>query len=553
MATELSAVHEEVQIFLNALQVACAGGNAAELSNLHNVQYPSLGRKFYSETSWPSPEAVAPLLPAEGAMVLYRDLYFRHVHTVLDPRGDLRISHRFASWEAFNALFELAARDPNFAVPSEWIYETVGQFVHQFQRFCEYRNKVATLSEIEKELMDDAPEVWGCYAVIQCLVDVAEKSGVRAILDAVAAKATAEEPTPAQALTTNQMLGYFAIGGLARLQLLLGDYHSTLQVLDALHLQETGNFSGIRACHVMLRYVLALAYLLSHRYAEAIIAGSALVLDLERQPRGETRPEFVSLKATSTVYLLAVAVSQCPGSEATLDPRVKNRLKTNSQVRAFRDELRVGNVAAFRNIYRRFAGVPIVPVPMTEAAEAVADVAVDKITGRPIAAVVDASSAPSLQQIHFAMFVESCAPLAPLLSLHSYLNLYRTIPLRKLALVASSDSAREEEATVDTLRAQLTCLKFKTQQENAERARFANDPRFQLYIERLRMRMQAVPDGLGYYLDGVRLALFLCVSLSRDDDIVSTVVLALFCAGPTKPKPCSAAGVVTADTIHAPV
>ena len=143
--------------------------------------------------------------------------------------------------------------------------------------------------------------------------------------------------------------------------------------------------------------------------------------------------------------------------------------------------------------------------------------------------------------------------LAPLLSLHSYLNLYRTIPLRKLALVASSDSAREEEATVDTLRAQLTCLKFKTQQENAERARFANDPRFQLYIERLRMRMQAVPDGLGYYLDGVRLALFLCVSLSRDDDIVSTVVLALFCAGPTKPKPCSAAGVVTADTIHAPV
>ena len=60
----------------------------------------------------------------------------------------------------------------------------------------------------------------------------------------------------------------------------------------------------------MLRYQRALAYLLSHRYVESIIAGSALMLDLERQPRGNARSDFVSLKATNAVYILAVAVSQ---------------------------------------------------------------------------------------------------------------------------------------------------------------------------------------------------------------------------------------------------
>jgi hypothetical protein len=111
--------------------------------------------------------------------------------------------------------------------------------------------------------------------------------------------------------------------------------------------------------------------------------------------------------------------------------------------------------------------------------------------------------------------------LAPLSSLNSYLNLYRTIPLRKLAVVASAEAVGSQatEATADTLRDQLVCLKFKTQTYVDERARFVDDPRFRLYAQRLRMRMQSEPDSTdaSYYLDGVRrplLFLFLCLFVS---------------------------------------
>jgi translation initiation factor 3 subunit L len=304
-----SATAEATQVFLTALDVACAEGDVGALATLHSVDFPALSKSLYSESSWPEPDVIAPLLASESATALYRDLYFRHAHTVLEGCGELRISHRFDSWEAFKGLFELAARDASFVVPSAWLFEAVGQFVGQFHRFCEYRNKIGTLSDIEKELINDSPEVWGCYAVIQTLVDVTEASGIRAVLAAAAAEATSDEQ-PRRELSTQHALGYFALGGIVRLQLLLGDYYSTLEVLDTLFLQETGNFSGIRACHVMLRYQRALAYLLSHRYVESIIAGSALMLDLERQPRGNARSDFVSLKATNAVYILAVAVSQ---------------------------------------------------------------------------------------------------------------------------------------------------------------------------------------------------------------------------------------------------
>ena len=49
-----------------------------------------------------------------------------------------------------------------------------------------------------------------------------------------------------------------------------------------------------------------------------------------------------------------------------------------------------------------------------------------------------------------------------------------------------------------------------------ERARFVDDPRFRLYTQRLRMRMQSEPDSTdaSYYLDGVRRRRRLSLSLS---------------------------------------
>jgi hypothetical protein len=108
-------------------------------------------------------------------------------------------------------------------------------------------------------------------------------------------------------------------------------------------------------------------------------------------------------------------VSQCPGSEATLDPRVKNRLNTNQQVRSFRDELRVGNAAAFHNIYKRFAEKAIVPVPPSaEAVAAAAAAASAAAAANPDASSdggdAESGSGKSLQQTLFANFVASCAP-----------------------------------------------------------------------------------------------------------------------------------------------
>ena len=89
----------------------------SELQTLYEQTYPKLTEKYFQEEPWPAPEVISPLANnGMGALsmndtsfldelflILYRELYFRHIYAKLQPT----LENRFVSYENYCALFNL--------------------------------------------------------------------------------------------------------------------------------------------------------------------------------------------------------------------------------------------------------------------------------------------------------------------------------------------------------------------------------------------------------------------------------------------------------------
>jgi translation initiation factor 3 subunit L len=113
-------------------------------------------------------------------LILYRELYYRHVYSRLQPNID--IDDRFHSYENSCELFNylLSAfepvkfRHPNLALqllpadsdgpvalelPEQWLWDIIDEFIYQFQVFCTWRSKVKSKSDDELLMLADGSQV----------------------------------------------------------------------------------------------------------------------------------------------------------------------------------------------------------------------------------------------------------------------------------------------------------------------------------------------------------------------------------------------------------
>ena len=109
-------------------------------------------------------------------LILYRELYYRHVYSRLQPDIDDRFHSYENSCELFNYLlsaffsgmnpvrpFIISIADSEdgpvpLQLPEQWLWDIVDEFIYQFQSFYVWRSRVKTKTEEELVMLADGSQ-----------------------------------------------------------------------------------------------------------------------------------------------------------------------------------------------------------------------------------------------------------------------------------------------------------------------------------------------------------------------------------------------------------
>ncbi|KAJ3296841.1 Eukaryotic translation initiation factor 3 subunit L [Blyttiomyces sp. JEL0837] len=277
-----AAIPELVINFLRHFQQSIADRAVWELHGIYENSFNKLTEKFFAKTPWPSAEAVAAILGDDDQifLILYKELYYRHIYSKLQPSMD----DRFNSYANYCDLF-------NFIL-------------------------ISSKTDSEIETLKDRPEVWNVLNVLNVLYSLILKSRINEQLwvsrnggDMMeAAGEFGSRPL-------YRMLGYFSIVGLLRVHCLLGDYTMALKTMENIELTKKGLFARVTACHVTTYYYVGFAYMMMRRYSDAIKAFAHILLFVSRTKQYHTRSyqyEVISKKSEQMYALLVMCVALSP-------------------------------------------------------------------------------------------------------------------------------------------------------------------------------------------------------------------------------------------------
>jgi len=290
-----------------------------------------LTEKYYGKSEWPEAEIIAPLVHDDQIfLILYRELYYRHVYSRLSPNIDDRFHSYENSCELFNYL--LNSDGPvSLQLPDQWLWDIVDEFIYQFQSFCVWRLKVKSKTEEELLLLADGSQIWSCYSVLNVLYSLIQKSQINEYLAATKEGRSEEEITEIAgdygARPLYRMLGYFSLIGLLRVHVLLGDFTLALKVMDEVDISQKSAFTRITACHVTTYYYVGFCYLSLRRYADATRTFASILNLISRTRQYHTRSyqyDQINKTADRMYALLAICHALSP---SRLDDNIMNAVR----------------------------------------------------------------------------------------------------------------------------------------------------------------------------------------------------------------------------------
>ena len=457
-----------------------------EIGNLYEKSFPVISERYFKNANWPKKEVVIEFLEKEREeegktlteeeddeifLALYEELYFRHVYS---RSASPSIEERVESWKAYCRLFDCVLKrtaPSGLVLPNVWLWDMVDEFIYQFQSFCQFRGKLQAKSEKEierlKELKDDG-DVWQKEKVETYLEALQNKKKE----EAEEREKEVESDEKAKRSNVVDTLGYFAIVGLARVQCLSGEYELSLKTFDAmpdvLHGGGGSLHARIPGCHVSVNYHVGFAYFMLNRYKDAaklfnrgISHVERLQMNLRRREAGGGggtstgahspggRIELLRKKSEQMLSLLSIAVSMSCGSGSTSSGGVMRSLDdhTRSILREkYGDKMAKmnnGEVDVFADLFA-FACPKFIAtneiIQSTGSGEYAADPSL--------------SYNQEAYKKQLAVFMEEVQQRAPLPKLKSYLRLYTTIPVQKLAQMM--------EVTEDELKKNLEVMQEKS-------------------------------------------------------------------------------------------
>jgi translation initiation factor 3 subunit L len=190
----------------------------------------------------------------------------RHVTVKLKPQ----LSDHLASWANYKKLFELVAqaKEEDFFISAQWIYDITQEFAYQFQGFCQYRCQLGNLNpEVIKTLQNNR-DAWNFPEVLMMLNRFMKLSGLK--------------PSSTVHFNPNNVIhqfGYFSSIELARIQCLIGDYSSSLATLAHLKLNDRNEiFHFLPICHFNVFYHIGVCHLMLRHFNEGLDVFSDIIL-----------------------------------------------------------------------------------------------------------------------------------------------------------------------------------------------------------------------------------------------------------------------------------
>jgi len=314
------ALPEEVEKFIAFFRVHLKEGNVHQIQLVYEVSFHKLTERYYKSIPWPSVATIAPLVENDEIFLMfYRELYFRHIYARLSPT----LQHRFESWDNYSNLFNYFLKgDSNVSLPLVWIWDIVDEFIYQFQSYSQFLGKSKSKTPEERQLLKANPKVWDVAAVFKTLSQLVAKNDNSRYLQSL--KLGGGEDLK---FDLSVYLGFFSLIGLARMELLIGNYSSVIQILEPLEATRKSLYPKAIAFHITYYYLLGFSYLMAQRFKDSIrVCNSAFqVVGRSREIQSRSAPYDNVLKTCDKMHaLVAIAVSLFPHR---LDENLENILR----------------------------------------------------------------------------------------------------------------------------------------------------------------------------------------------------------------------------------
>ncbi|KAF9223203.1 eukaryotic translation initiation factor 3 subunit 6 [Gyrodon lividus] len=272
-------IPDVVKRFIVHFHQAVLDNNLPEITLAYESGWNRLTEKFYSKTEWPEAEIIAPLVNDDQIfLILYRELYYRHVYSRLQPNVDDRFHSYENSCELFNYL--LNSDGPvTLSLPAQWLWDIIDEFIYQFQSFALFRSRPTNKTDDELAMLgsEGGGQAWSSYSVLNVLYSLIQKSRANEWLKARSEGKTEEEIEEIVGeygtRPLYRQLGYFSIIGLLRVHVLLGDFTLALKVMERVGLGSSvgqkAPFTAPTAAHVSTAYHAGVCYLMLRRVTDA--------------------------------------------------------------------------------------------------------------------------------------------------------------------------------------------------------------------------------------------------------------------------------------------
>ena len=427
-----------------------------EQAKLYETDFKDLSQKYFASQPWPSPRTIASECNGDPLfMAVYRELTHRHWHAVNRPT----VRDRLEGWQVYKELFEEILDNSNFYLLPSWVFDILNEFVYQFQGFCQVRSAVYAsarkhgLIDAEGNRIDEASTTTTSAGLLDnwtILENSKDCWEVEAVFGFLHRLANIGWPTSENADATPAVYTYFSIFSsvsTSRLECLLGDYTACLQALTPLSTNGTYRIpkeleipvgeveddddvsrmatvrqvlTSVMGARISVAYHAGVSLLLLRRYKDAIQTLAAMCTALQRgfktgqwrnkqqqqQQQGASEGFQYMKQYERMLSLLAVLTHICPS----------DGLMEESLAKAIREKH--GSKLQAATSYEEWFQSP------------------KFIT-------VDCTLQGSVYRQQAQRFMQEMAPAAAGRTLRSYLKLYTSLPVDKLAKFHDCDDVND--------------------------------------------------------------------------------------------------------------
>ena len=407
---------------------------AEEQKKLYEVDFNDLSQKYFANTAWPSPQTIAAECNGDPLfLAVYRELTHRHWHAVSRPN----LRDRMEGWQVYRELFEelLDSDASDYYLLPGWVFDILNEFVYQFQGFCQIRSAVYVSARKNGLLNEDGTRNTNAPNANQNLIDnlntlegATEAWEVQAVFSYLHRLTSAGWPLEGKSvLPVHTYLSLFGSVSTSRLECLLGDFSACLQALEPLDthanytipktMEDDSNkqqtvaetLASVFGARVSIAYHAGVSLLVLRRYKDALSTLAPLCATLQRGFQTGQVTEQYSKQYDRMLALVALLTHLVPGSTSQLE---------DSVVRAIREKH--GSKLQAATSYEEWFQAP-----------------------KFIAATLPPTSNTPGTMVYYRQqvlkeFLQETKAHGR--DLHSYLSLYATLPLHKLAHLHDSDT-----------------------------------------------------------------------------------------------------------------